>query len=237
MDLSKSDRDSWTPSEKRTVLPNLELLFLTWVYPAEIDALLGCITTPNLTKLGLRGTPMITDTPWNALYDFLAASHPPLGCLSLGDFAAADATYLDVLKLCPELEYLTLDHIILSDPFFQALAQTDNDENGMVLIPNLKVFRIGVCGGFERESLLRFLRNRSSGESEGVSKLNKASILFCSVVTEDNADDLHNIGVKDLVVAPVEVDVTFPYARVVESHRDLFAYRLSKGETTNDEQL
>ena len=233
LDLSKHEPEDWVGPEERIVLPNIELLFLTWSFPADIAQLLSSISTPSLEKLGLRGTPMVGRNQWSGLYDFLRASKPPLKRISIGDFASVDCRYLDVFTLCTELEHLTMNHCELPDELFRRLSVTDGTAEG-TLLPNLQIFNIGVCEGFELESLTTFLKARSRTETEEVAKLREAAIMYCMEVRERNVEELEAIGMENLILEPIDNEATFPFARVIETHRDLIAM-LFKNDEEGDE--
>lgn len=233
IDLSRHEREDWTAPAERLIMSHVELLFISWSFPADIATLLNSIAAPKLDKLGLRGTPMVGRIPWSGIYDFLRASNPPLKRISLGDFASVDCQYLQFLPLCTELEHLTLNHCELSDEFFRRLAQTDGTADD-TLLPKLEIFNMGVCEGFEKESLTNFLRSRSRVQTDSVSKLREVAIMYCMVARERDVEELEAIGLENLIVEPVDNEATFPFARVIETHRDLIAM-LFQNDAQGDE--
>ncbi|EJD06195.1 uncharacterized protein FOMMEDRAFT_153594 [Fomitiporia mediterranea MF3/22] len=229
LDLTRFERQDWTPPERCIVLENLELLFLSWVFPADIDNLLRCISAPKLTKLGLRGTPMVPQRPWTGLHDFLEASKAPIERVSLGDFSSVDVQYLRCFAHLPNLVHLTLNHCEIHDSIFHALTCTDPEWNSS-LLPNLQIFNMGVCEGFEVDSLVNFLKSRAKDTPEGVLQMTEVAIMYCMKVTESVAPRLHECGIENLILEAAEDDSVYPYARVVETHRELLAVLYQAGE-------
>ncbi|OCB86565.1 hypothetical protein A7U60_g6461 [Sanghuangporus baumii] len=222
LDLTKFERQDWVAPERRLVLQNMELLFISWVFPADIDSLLQSITAPKLDKLGLRGTPMVPRRPWTGLYDFLEASKAPISRISLGDFASVDAQYLRCFAHLPNLVHLTINHAELPDVIFRTLTCGDALYDH-TLLPNLQVFNMGVCEGFRLENVVNFLKSRAQNPPEGVMKLRETAIMYCTAIEERHKPVLQECGVENLIVEAAEDESVYPYARVVETHRELLA--------------
>lgn len=223
LDITRYERLEFNGTTKRIELPNLELFFVTWQFPADVSLLLDSICTPNLVNLGLRGTAVAMPThDWNSLHNFLEASHAPIKRISFGDFANVRMRLLDCLGFCPQLEHLTINHTTISDDFFRAL--TCNDEVWDThLLPCLQILNLGVCEGFQRESLVQFLQSRSTDVPSGFSTLNECAIMFCPSVLTEHREELEACGVENLILETMDRETQGPYARVVESHRELLA--------------
>ena len=218
-DITKKERAGWVIPNDRITLPNLELLFISWIFPAEIHKLLDSISTPNLDKLGLRGTPASSGQQWDGLFRFLEGSQAHLKRISIGDFASVDARLIDCFKQMPELEHLTINHTVISDEMFQLLSGASD----ICLLPKLQVFSIGVCEGFKLESLLEFIRSRSNDTPEGIVPLEEVAIMYCMNVLQQHESLLQETNVKSWVLEAMETSDMYPYARVVETHQELLA--------------
>ncbi|THH08693.1 hypothetical protein EW145_g2534 [Phellinidium pouzarii] len=235
LDLSKYDKPDLRPPEERLVLTSLEILFVTWSFPADVSVLLDGVAAPKLTRLGLRGTPVTVQEPWQSLRAFLAASRATLQRLSLGDFSFIEIQLLDCLRQCPELVHLAINHTSIPDTVLHALTCTD-DAWEMQLLPKLQILSIGVCSGFIVDSLTRFLKSRSTDVPPGISELDEVAIIYCDDITVRTRPLLEACGIKNLVLEVVDNDPVYPYARVVETHRELLSllYELDTSEDLED---
>lgn len=220
LDMTILDRPALSPPHERVVIENLQILFITWAFPADISTLIDSICTPNLEKFCLRGTPLVAnDQPWPNLSRFLKASGAPIKRISFGDFGSLDFQLLDCLKQCEQVEQMTINHCVLTDSNFEELAQKDPKRS---LVPKLKIFTMGVCEGFAADSLLRFARSRSEEGNDGISKLAELNVYYCIGVTEDTKETLVSYDI-DVMVEAMDPEVSTPYARVVETHHELVA--------------
>lgn len=221
LDMSVFDRPHLIPPQERVVIENLEILFLTWTFPADVSALLDSIRTPNLEKFCLRGTPLVAnDQPWKCLERFLTASRAPIKRISFGDFGSLDFCLLGCLKICEEVEQVTINHCVINDSVFEELA-TMGPRN--VLIPKLRTFTMGVCDGFKARRFLEFARSRGTAEFTGVAKLEDLGIYYCTEITELDREGLATCGVENLVLETMDAEMMSPYARVMETHHELVA--------------
>jgi hypothetical protein len=194
LSLSIQEADGWNGPSERIVLPELQLLFLTWIAPTNIDTLLKSISAPSLRKLALWGTPIVNQEPWDVVYDFIAASRPALAYLALGEFNDVSARYHDILDFCPDVKYLALEQITLSDAFFWRLAHR-NEQGEPDIAHTLETIVIDNCTGFNVSSLCGFLQSHSS-------VLNRVTIAECPSLDESSVKELKNIGLKNLIVRP-----------------------------------
>ncbi|EJD05241.1 uncharacterized protein FOMMEDRAFT_154460 [Fomitiporia mediterranea MF3/22] len=194
LELTKFERLDWRVSSPRMVLPNLELLFLLWNFPADIGLLLDGICTPNLIRLGLRGTPTMGPRAWSSLYNFLYISRAPLTRLSLGSFGDADLRLLDCLKCCSHLIQLSLNHCFIPESIFHTLACAHDSP----LLPRLEMLNIVACAGLNAESIAAFMKSRAKDLPSGISRLKEVEIVNCLNITEYHMPLLHSCGVEKL---------------------------------------
>ena len=221
LDVTIFERD-FIQEEGRYVLQNLELLFLTWTFPADIAHVLDSIATPSLVKLGLRGTPLAIEEQWPNLHTFLLASQAPINRLSIGDFGEVDFLLVPCLQCCPNLNHLTINHCDISDLSLRELTPTE-DTAVLSIVPQLKILNLGVCDGFTPEVFVDFLKSRSSVAPEGISKLSELGVLYCIKVSEAFREEIESCGIEEVTLETMEVGAVLPYARVIETHQELLA--------------
>lgn len=230
----------------RISLDSLKTLFVTWTFPADVSDLLDSIKACNLQNLGLRGTPLlpIEASTFPNLRTFIDASKPPLERLSLGDMGQTDMQLVACLQQCHKIMHLTLNHCTIEGVALErlrilTLGRSSEEIWEDTLIPRLETLSLGVCEGFEPETLVEVVRSRSVANQrpmpEGVAALKDVAILYCPSIKEKHAQELRSIGLERALVEVVEDDAVFPFARVVETHRELLAVVYENQENQADE--
>ncbi|KAL5525368.1 hypothetical protein ACEPAF_9238 [Sanghuangporus sanghuang] len=196
-ELFKNERIAWNRQGDRLALGKLELLFLIWIFPADITILLDSISAPNLIRLGIRGTPTVG--MWNGLYDFLQSSQPPLLRLTLGNLEDVDIRLLDCLRCCPLLTHLSISHSLLPERLFPSLT-LKGEEWDMELLPRLEIFTVEFCAGLKAKTVAACLASRAQDEPAGFHRLQEVEIIECVHVTQNDVPILLQCGVQKLTL-------------------------------------
>ena len=199
LELFKSERVEWNGQRNRIVLNNLQLFFVIWIFPADVTLLLDSIATPNLIRLGIRGTPAVGQRPWNGLHDFLRASQPRLTQLTLGSLEDVDIRLLDCLRCCPLLSQLSINYSLLPTEFFQSLT-CKGEAWDPALLPRLEALNLAFCAGLDVDKVAACLTSRSRTVPSGFSRLRKVEIVSCIHITKNDLPVLQQCGIEKLVL-------------------------------------
>ncbi|KAL5520256.1 hypothetical protein ACEPAG_9469 [Sanghuangporus baumii] len=197
LELFKNERIAWNRQGDRLALGNLELLFLIWVFPADVTILLDSISAPNLIRLGIRGTPSVG--MWNGLHSFLESSQPPLLRLTLGNLEDMDIRLLDCLRCCPLLTHLSISHSLLPERLFPSLT-FKGEAWDMELLPRLEILTVAFCAGLKAQAVATCLASRAQDQPAGFRRLQEVEIVNCVHITQNDVPILLQCGVRKLTL-------------------------------------
>lgn len=198
LNLNRPDDNISLPALTRLELPMLRFLYINWEDIVDPRAFFGAFAAPNLERLCLLGTLHGAADGWGALRDFVRASAAASGGgsrlkrLSVGDTGVIDLYLADVLRAAPALEYLNVNHGLITAPLLRALVW-DVDDPAQQLVPKLATLRIGACPDFEDEDVLPVAQTRAH-------LLKEILLRQCAGLRVENEKYIRATGIENVVL-------------------------------------
>lgn len=112
--------------------------------------------------------------------------------LSIGDTGAVDLYLTDILDTSPALEYLSINHGLVTPPLLRALIW-DAQNPTQQLVPQLSTLRIGGCQDFADEHILPVVESRAGTLKEVV-------LRQCAGLRVENEKYLRATGIPNVVL-------------------------------------